>query len=138
MSIIDELRIFFMSCPFLGVSEHGFVMVGIDHLAAQEVNYSIESMGGSVWKQRFLGANAGIKQLNFVFASMERYSPEYLNNIINLEFYDNLNNWIETTKPPIPMIRIELTRPQLQFINEGEDLARYQIIGTLLYNHKGA
>jgi len=132
--MIERLREFFMSCPFLGVSEYGFVLVGVDYLKAETVAYSLESMGGDVWYQRFYGKNCGIKQLSFAFTSMQPFSPEAITAIENLQFFENLDNWTQAQRLPRPFIEIEFTRPQIDYVAEGEDKAQYKIIGTLKYS----
>jgi len=132
--LIEKLRDFFMTCPFLEPSEYGFALIGVDYLKAESVAYSLESMGGVVWFQQFQGTQKGIKQLNFAFSSMQPFSSEVLTAIENLQFFDNLNDWVQSQKLPKPLIDIEFTRPQIDFVSEGEDKAQYKIIGTLKYS----
>lgn len=131
--MIKELREFFMLCPFLELSEYGFAIIGVDFLKAEAVAYSLESMGGSVWHQRFYSKGHGIKRLDFAFTSMQPFSPEVITAIENLQFFENLDNWTQSQRLPRPFIEIEFTRPQIDYIAEGEDKAQYKIIGILKY-----
>ena len=133
--MIGKLRDFFIGCPFLEPSnQHGFVVVGVDYLQAETAAYSIESMGGAVWHQEFYNKGHGIKRLDFAFSSIQPFSPEEATTIGNVQFFEKLDEWTQSQRFPHPFIEIEFTRPQIDYIDEGEKKAQYKIIGVLKYS----
>lgn len=130
--MIEALRNHILTCPFLKATEQGYIVLGIEYLSGETTTYSLELAGGDVWYKQFYNGK-GIMQLNFVFASTTAFSKEYETNLETINFYDNFYNWFTKTKLLYPMQKVTLSRPQIQFASSGEDSARYQIAGNLLY-----
>lgn len=130
-SIIKAIRKYIKKCPYLHDGK-----IGVDYLE-NEVAYSIEPLPISPRDTDFID-DSGIKQFAFILASRESYGQETIQNILNTEFYEDFNNWIEENNfndilPDVPGIEsIECTSTGYAF-QTGIDTARYQIQLRITY-----
>lgn len=88
--MINEIRNYFLKCPFLGEN----AKLGIDYLTDGSVNYSLNVEPTSPILRHYTDGSA-LKMLNFTFGSMEYYSSSEADNAENLEFYIKLEKWIK-------------------------------------------
>lgn len=88
--MIEKLRDYFLTCPFLEKSSK----LGIDYLTDGAVNYSINvEPTNPILKQYADGSS--LKCINFTFQSHEFYSSSEADNSANLTFYSKLEKWIK-------------------------------------------
>ncbi len=130
-SIIKALREYISSCPYLHDGK-----IGVDYLE-HEIAYSIEPTPVAPIDTYFID-DSEIKQFAFILASRESYGQETIQNILNTEFYEDFNNWIEEQNlngnlPKIDGIEtIECTSTGYAY-QTGIDTARYQIPLKITY-----
>lgn len=135
--MINELREYFLKCPFLDES----AKLGVDYLTDGAVNYSINiDPSGPPIKQYTDGSS--LRGLNFSFKSHEYYSSSETDNASNLEFYNKLERWIkENNKKSIaPKLKEEYQHAQeIVVLTSGylfdndEGLGQYIIQLRLIY-----
>ena len=84
--VIDGIKTFLETCPYLNGAE-----VGIDFLGSDAYEYTVEIMpeGGTIRKYT---DGECIKQVGFVFASRNFYGAD---NCKNIEFYENFSLWLD-------------------------------------------
>lgn len=130
-SIIEAIREYIATCPYLHDGK-----IGVDYLE-NEIAYSIEPTPVSPVDTEFID-NSEIKQFAFILASRESYGQETIQNMLNTEFYEVFNNWIEEQNynenlPEIDGIEsIECTSTGYAY-QTGIDTARYQIQLRITY-----
>lgn len=135
MSIIEGVRNYILSCPYLNKGR-----VNIDWLGATPTEYSIESTPTQPIVKRYADGGT-IRQFNFVFSSVEFYGPDVLSNIENSGFYQKFSAWIEeqNKKRNLPYIGVGLIPHSIEVTTTGylyessSDQGRYQIQLKLLY-----
>jgi len=137
MSKIADLRKFLIKCPFLKIPETNRVpRIYIDGILDRPVEYEIIITPATQWVTQYVDGG-GIKQLNFLFRSVEYYNPQDIeNNISNNDFYEQFETWLNNTKPDIPgWIKAEtLTCGYFNDSAESLDKATYQIQCRILYS----
>lgn len=130
-SIIEAIREYIAECPYLHDGK-----IGVDYLE-NEIAYSIEPTPVAPVDTEFID-NSEIKQFAFILASRESYGQETIQNMLNTEFYEDFNNWIEEQNyngnlPEIDGIEsIECTSTGYAY-QTGIDTARYQIQLRITY-----
>lgn len=135
--MINELRDYFLRCPFLEES----AKMGIDYLTDGAVNYSINSEPTTPILKKYTDGSA-LKAFNFTFQSHEYYSAAEVDNIENLEFYSKLEKWIKENnqKNILPELKESYIYPQIVEVLTGgylfdndEATGRYVIQLRLIY-----
>lgn len=139
MTIIESVKNFILTCPFLVE----LAAVNVDFLPDSPDTYSIESVPVNSVIRTYLDGSQE-RQFVFVFASRLYYSDETKNNIENSGFYENFSDWLdEQTKcGNLPIMREGLTPTKIEAMSSGYlfdisgDLsnARYQIQCRLTYD----
>ncbi|EOY7191130.1 chloramphenicol resistance protein [Clostridioides difficile] len=141
MTIIESVRNFIRKCPHLDEFAKG---INIEFLNDNVTSYSIETVPADAILKRFVNGDC-IKQFVFIFASIESYGNDILQNIENSDFYEKFAKWIETQNnlgelPELDglkeSLKIEVTTPGYPFQTD-IDKAQYQIQLRLKYFEKG-
>lgn len=88
MSLIDSIRNFILTCPFL---ENG--QVNVDYIG-EEMGYSIDPLPCDPIIQRYMDGGAK-KQFQFAFTSQEEYDQDSRINIDNSGFFQFFEEWLD-------------------------------------------
>lgn len=88
-TIIKALFDWFMDCEVLNPSAE----VNVDYLSEEAQQYSLETVPCSPIINRYPNGSSKNQYL-FIFASREYYSEDECNNLKNLAFYEELQEWI--------------------------------------------
>ena len=133
--LIESIRNYILGYPEL---KEGCLLVDI--LGSEPVEYMVETVPCDPVYTRYVDGSC-MKQFLFIFASREYYGADVTQNIENLGFYENFEDWIEEqnyagTLPDLgegrEAVSIEvLTRGYS--LSEDESTARYQIQLRLIY-----
>ncbi len=115
----------------------------VDILGDKPIEYVIESVPCDPIYKRYVDGDCQ-KQFQFIFASREYFSDDVAQNIANLGFYEEFEDWItdnnyEGTLPDLgegrSAVSIEVTTRGYAFSADGET-ARYQIQLRLIYEEE--
>ena len=87
-SLIDSIRKFIMTCPFLQDGR-----VDVDYIG-EEMGYSIDPLTCDPIVQRYTDGGAK-KQFQFAFTSQEEYDQDARINIENSGFFQKFSEWLE-------------------------------------------
>ena len=87
-SLIDSIRRFIMTCPFLQDGR-----VDVDYIG-EEMGYSIDPLPCDPIVQRYTDGGAK-KQFQFAFTSQEEYDQDARINIENSGFFQKFSEWLE-------------------------------------------
>lgn len=87
-SIIESIRTFFLTCPFLHDGR-----VNVDYLG-EEMSYSIDPLPCDPVIQKYVDGGKK-KQYQFAVCSKEVYDEDARVNIENSGFYQELQEWLE-------------------------------------------
>lgn len=134
--MIDSIRIFLKSCPYL---KNG--RINVDYLGPDAVRYTIDAVPAAPIVKSYAGGDS-LRQFVFVFASREFYGQEVLQNIENNGFYESFAAWLEeqTNNGNLPQLSDGKTAQSIEALSTGylydgdTDNARYQIQCRLLYH----
>lgn len=134
MSIIESIRTFMCSCPFL---KDG--VINVDYLGNKPTEYVIEGVPTSKVVKQYADGGA-LKQYTFIFGSREYYGSDVLINIENSRFYEDFSNWLDSQSRAGVLPKLDSGMPQkiealstgYMFDGNGRD-ARYQIQCRLTY-----
>lgn len=88
MSLIDSIRNFILTCPFLQDGR-----VNVDYIG-EEMGYSIDPLPCDPVVQRYTDGGAK-KQFQFAFTSQEEYDQDARINIDNSGFFQSFEEWLE-------------------------------------------
>lgn len=136
-NLIDSIRTFISSCPFMQDWR-----VNVDYLG-DAMEYSIDPLPCDPIIQRYTDGGAK-KQYQFAFTSKEEYDQDARINIENSGFYEQFAEWLEsrsfagelpdleTGKSPV---RIETMSSGYLYDVDGEN-ARYRIECRLIYTQE--
>lgn len=136
-NLIDSIRTFISSCPFMQDWR-----VNVDYLG-DAMEYSIDPLPCDPIIQRYTDG-AAKKQYQFAFTSKEEYDQDARINIENSGFYEQFAEWLEsrsfagelpdleTGKSPV---RIETMNSGYLYDVDGEN-ARYRIECRLIYTQE--
>ena len=134
--VIDGIKTFLETCPYLNGAE-----VGLDFLGSDAYEYTVEIMpeGGTIRKYT---DGECIKQVGFVFASRNFYGAD---NCKNIEFYENFSLWLDecTENGTLPTLGDGLEAIGIEAESSGylydsaKNTARYQIQCRLIYHKSG-
>lgn len=139
MTIIESIRNFIKTCPFLEEFD-GAIRIGVDFLDEQSTTYSIEKVPCNPIIKKYVDGSTK-KQEQFIFASREIYGQDVFNNLDNINFYEKFAQWIETNddKGNLPVLEngkeslsIEVTSNGYAFQTD-VDKAQYQIQMKLIF-----
>lgn len=138
--IIDSIRKYIKTCPHLNEFAEG---INVDYLDDNATAYSIEEVPCEPIIKRYVDGSSK-RQYQFIFASMESYGADVLQNIDNSGFYEDFANWLDEQNslnnlPKLELkeaLRIEATTTGYAFQTD-VDKARYQIQCRLIYFQGG-
>ena len=140
--LIEVVRDFIKTCPYLPEFESGVKQIGVDFLGGDPETYVVESMPVDPVVKTYVNGDAE-KQFGFIFASKEYYGRDAIINIENLGFYDNFAVWLtqQTLFRKLPKLdggrtalSMEATlTPYLFDVDPDASVARYQIQCVLKY-----
>lgn len=134
-NIIDSIRSFILTCPFLDNYR-----VNVNHLS-EDMSYSVDPLPCDPVLQKYVDGGKK-KQFQFAFTSKEQYDEDARINIENSGFYQAFEEWMEqqTDKGEMPELKNEKQHPyELQTLNSGYlydaegEHAQYRIECRLLY-----
>lgn len=138
MSIIEAVRSYLLTCPYL----ENLARINVDFLPEDTSTYSIESVPASTVISTNIDGST-TRQFLFVFASRMLYTDELRNNIENSGFYEKFEGWLEkqTNKGVFPVLASGLTPVKIEAMSSGYlfdisgdlTVARYQIQCRLTY-----
>ncbi|EDT74950.1 hypothetical protein [Clostridium butyricum] len=140
MTIIESIRKYIKTCPYLKEFEDEIVKVNVDKLEKDATVYSIdETVCNPILKKYVNGSSE--RQFLFVFASREFYGEDVFQNIDNIGFYDNLSEWLEnnTRQGILPTLEEGKQALSIKAVSNGyafdtdENLGRYQVQIQLTY-----
>ena len=131
---IEALYDFFnKGCPLI---QDG--VLGVDYLGPNATEYSINTiLNASPVIEKYTDGGA-LKQYPFYFQSIERYTEDAADNILNSGFYEKLEAWIRKQDEVGNLPEIEGIQ-SIEAVSNGfiydtsEDLAMYQIQCRILY-----
>lgn len=140
--MIDIVREFIKTCPYLPELEDGIRKISVDYLEEAAETYVIETVPVDPVVQAYTDGSMD-KQFGFILASKEYYGRDAMMNIENLGFYEQFASWLEqkTRMRQFPAledgrqilsIQADLT-PFLFDIDPEMDMARYQIQCVMQY-----
>lgn len=93
-TIIESVRNYIKTCPYLKEFEDEIVKVNVDKLEEESTVYSInESVFDPILKRYIDGSSE--RQFVFVFASRESYGKDVIENINNIGFYEDFADWLD-------------------------------------------
>jgi len=137
-SIIQGLREFLLTCPYLGRSK-----INIDYLpedARGGVEYSIDTTPATQIVKQYTDGSS-IRQHLFVIRSVKAYGADTLQNISNSGAYEKISDWLEgqTRSRNLPDLPEGKTAQRIEAQSTsylaamGPDVGKYQIQCRLLY-----
>lgn len=137
MTIIESIRDFIQTCPFLDEFSKA---VNVNYMDDDAVNYMIEPTPVNPIVKKYMGGSS-VRQFAFVFASREYYGPDTIENISNSGFYERFADWLEqsTLQGKLPVLDDKKTPRKIfaettgYVYNADETLAQYQIQCKLTY-----
>lgn len=140
MTIIESVKNYFLSCPYL----KDLTRFGVEFLPENPNTCSVEEVPvtNPIISKNIDGSSS--RQFVFVFATRLNYSDEIRNNIENSGLYENIYNWLEenSNNDVLPELDDGLIPTKIECLTNGYlfdisgDLsnARYQIQCRLLYD----
>lgn len=140
MSIIESIRDFIATCPFIEELDTMFPPVNVDKLEP-EPSYSIESVPSDPIIKRCINGDS-IRRVTFYLCSRNLYGAE--ENLDTSQFYENFADWLEdcTRTKCLPALGDGQTARAIKanthgYINDSEaTYAQYQIQCELQYYQK--
>lgn len=138
-TIAEAVREWLQGCPQIG-SDNNF---NINFLEAEPVSYTLDESAGSRTIKRYLDGTER-KTRAFSLASTAEYGPDFLQQIANSGFWEQITGWIETQNharrlPKLPegmtAAKVEVTAAHYLY-RAGATTARYQIQLRLEYTQK--
>jgi hypothetical protein len=135
-TIIKSLFNWFADCEVLDADSS----LNVEHLGEEPEQYSIEVVPCNKILKQYVDGSAKCQYL-FIFASREHYGNDNQLNMSNLEFYEELEEWIaeQNINSHLPNLPEDCTPQSVKVLSSGyvEDndtkTARYQIQCQLIY-----
>lgn len=139
MTVIESIRNFIKKCPYLEEFE-GAIRIGVDYLDKESTTYSIEKVPCNQIIKKYVDGSCKKQEL-FIFTSRESYGPDIINNLNNINFYENLVSWLEEKNRTgdLPILDGKREVEKIEILTNGYafatdvDKARYQIQLRLIY-----
>lgn len=137
MTIIESIRNFIETCPFLDDFRQA---VNVEFLGENAKSYMLESTPVEPLVKRYMDGSS-VMQYAFVFASREYYGPDVMENIENSGFYEHFAQWLDecTLDGNLPVMEDDKTAKKITatttgyVFNTDETKAMYQIQCKLIY-----
>lgn len=139
MTIVESIRNFIKECPHLEEFE-GAIRIGVDYLDKETTTYSIEKVPCNPVIKKYVDGSCKKQEL-FIFTSRESYGPDIINNLNNINFYENLVSWLEEKNRTgdLPILDGNREVEKIEILTNGYafqtdiNKARYQIQLRLIY-----
>lgn len=133
--IIDSIRTFIISCPYL---QEG--AMGVDFLGEDPISYSIQSVPVQPIIKKYVNGDCE-KQYVFTLSSRESYGADVIQNMENSGFYERFAEWLDeqTLEGNLPELKGNKSSIKIEALTTGyafqtsEDTAQYQIQCRLVY-----
>lgn len=130
-TLIECMREYVKTCPLLANER-----LNVDFLPQDAGSYSIDIPPVKAEVQKYVDGSSK-RQYLFTLSSTAFYGADIRQNLDNLGFYEQFEDWIEeSTLPVLPTgktaLKVEALSSGYAFIT-GEDAARYQIQCRLIY-----
>ena len=140
MTIIEAVRNYIKTCPYLKEFEDEVVKVNIDKLEEESTVYSIDESVFEPVVKKYIDGSAEMQYV-FLFASREDYGQDFFQNIQNIGFYEDFSKWLDdnTKQGILPDLGEGKKACRIKAISNGYafqtdvDKARYQIQIRLEY-----
>ena len=138
--MINEIRKFILTCPFLNESNDGGIRLNVNYLGEDSTVYSIEEVPCEPILKTYINGNSE-RQFQFIFCSREPYGSDIMQNLANSDFYEDFANWIEeqNSLKSFPILGSGSKSEKIEVLTTGyafqvtTDKARYQIGLRLKY-----
>lgn len=141
-SDIEHLREWFRDCPALQADSR----FNVDFLAGNPTEYALYQVPSTLqYRENVLGERMlrDVQTIDFIFASMESYSSDVVENMVNAQFYEAVLQWIlqqnkSRNYPEINGGEVRSIVPTLTAYpaDIGSDAAKYQIQLEISYRIK--
>jgi len=136
MSIIESIRNFIMTCPYL---KNG--VLGVDFLGKS--GYAVEAIPSSPVLKKYADGGT-FKQFRFYFTSREKYGADFQKNIENSRFYENFSDWLKQQNElkNLPVLESGRVAQRIDALSDGfidissANDAKYKIECRLIYFEK--
>ena len=138
-SIIQSLRDFFLTCPYLGDNK-----INVDFLPEKGVEYSIDTTPATEIIKKYVNGDSE-RQYLFVLRSVNDYGSDTLQNIANSGTFEKVSSWFETQTDAdsLPILPAGKTAKLIEAQSTGylftstPEAGKYQIQCRLIYLQKG-
>ena len=135
-TVIASLFRWFQDCELL--SEE--TPLNVDRLEEEAGSYCLETVPCTPVIRQYMNGSAK-KQYLFIFASRDHYSADEVNNLKNLEFFEDLQEWMaeQNINDRLPVLPDGCTAQGVEVLSGGyvqdndTQTARYQIQCRLTY-----
>ncbi|WP_291653806.1 chloramphenicol resistance protein [Clostridium sp.] len=139
--ILDSVRNFIMTCPYLNAIDNG---VNVNYLGDQAGTYSINQEPDEIIIKKYVNGDT-LREYNFILVSKEIYTDNVMKNIKISSFYEEFLDWLEeqTNKGNLPNLGENKKAISVEAINNGHvlkvenDKVNYQIKCKLIYLREG-
>ena len=138
-TVAETVRDWLRECPLIGENDQ----FNINYLDGEPVSYTLDESAGSSTIKRYMDGTER-KVRAFALASTSDYGPDFLQQVANSGFWDQLVEWIEQRNharqlPKLPegktASKIEVASAQYLY-RAGATTARYQVQLRLEYTQK--
>ena len=132
--LIDIVRLYILTCPFLSDGR-----VNVDYIGT-DMGYSIDPLPCDPIIQRYIDGGAK-KQFQFAFSSQEEYDQDARINIENSGFFQSFEEWLEqqSFNGNLPELGEKKNPISIETLNSGYlydmngENAKYRIECRLIY-----
>ena len=132
--LIDIVRLYILTCPFLSDGR-----VNVDYIGT-DMGYSIDPLPCDPIIQRYMDGGAK-KQFQFAFSSQEEYDQDARINIENSGFFQSFEEWLEqqSFNGNLPELGEKKNPISIETLNSGYlydmngENAKYRIECRLIY-----
>lgn len=135
--LIDIVRLYILTCPFLSDGR-----VNVDYIGT-DMGYSVDPLPCDPIIQRYMDGGAK-KQFQFAFTSQEEYDQDARINIENSGFFQSFEEWLEqqSFNGNLPELGEKKNPISIETLNSGylydinEEKAKYRIECRLIYTQE--
>lgn len=135
--LIDIVRLYILTCPFLSDGR-----VNVDYIGT-DMGYSIDPLPCDPIIQRYMDGGAK-KQFQFAFSSQEEYDQDARINIENSGFFQSFEEWLEqqSFNGNLPKLEEKKNPISIETLNSGYlydmngENAKYRIECRLIYTQE--
>ncbi|MCZ0647465.1 hypothetical protein OZZ18_11210 [[Ruminococcus] gnavus] len=136
-NLIDNVRSYILTCPFLSDGR-----VNVDYIGT-DMGYSVDPLPCDPIIQKYMDGGAK-KQFQFAFTSQEEYDQDARINIENSGFFQSFEEWLEqqSFNDNLPKLEEKKNPISIETLNSGylydinEEKAKYRIECRLIYTQE--